>query len=85
MKSIEINRTHIDYQTNTVRNFKGTVIEGREYSLNYRDEETIEGIVESIFMDPDGDEMLEVYTPKGYTEFLYAKGIYSVEEIKKAG
>lgn len=82
MRSIAFKRTQFDYQTNTEKTFDGTITEGSSYLINYRDEETFAGIVSDIFLDPDGDEMIEIDRPNGKTEFIYAKGIYSLEEIK---
>lgn len=82
MKSITIERTNINYLINAIQTFKGTITEGKSYLFNYYDEETFAGIVDSIFLDPDGDEVIEVIRPDGESEFVPAKGIYSFDEIK---
>lgn len=81
MDSITISRSHINYQENKRFTFVGTITEGKSYRINDSDDYTFEGKVYSIFPDPDGDEIVELITPGGNSEFIGARGIYSFEEI----
>jgi len=81
MNTVTIERHHTDYQNHTSFMFKGTIKIGKSYRINYSDEYIYEGYVDQIFLDPDGDELIELQTIEGKLEFIPAKGIYEFEVI----
>jgi len=81
MDSVTIERHHVDYQSNTSFTFNGTIKTSKSYRINYSDEYVYEGRVDQIFLDPDGDELIELHTVDGNLEFIPASGIYEFEVI----